>query len=142
MKKLYVIVVFLQIFTAFTLGAQDKNLRSVFFSNEIELNEYILIPEVLMYKIRNGDNDFVLYDIREREQYNKKHITGAVNYPWDDQTFQNSADVFPVDKDIFIISEDGSVSFDAVRYLLKKGFSQMYVIEGGMENWLYRDLLI
>ncbi len=100
------------------------------------------MPEVLMYKIRNGGNDFVLYDIREREKYNKKHITGAVNYPWDDQTFQNSADVFPVDKDIFIISEDGSVSFDAVRYLLKKGFSQMYVIEGGMENWLYRDLLI
>ncbi len=142
MKKLYVMVVFLQIFTAFTLGAQDKNLRSVFFSNEIELNEYIVMPEVLMYKIRNGDNDFVLYDIREREKYNKKHIIGAVNYPWDDQTFQNSADVFPVDKDIFIISEDGSVSFDAVRYLLKKGFSQMYVIEGGMENWLYRDLLI
>lgn len=141
MRKYYVMAAFLLIYPAFTLCGQEQDIKSIFFLNEIELNEYIVMPETLMYKIRNGDNDFVLYDIRDREEYNKKHINGAVNYPWDDQTFQNNADVFPGDKDIFIICEDGSAGFDAVRHLLKNGFSQMYCIEGGMKNWLYGDLL-
>ena len=120
--------------------AQDAGVS--FFKNEIELAEYIVMPEILVYKIRAGHTGFVLYDIRSKGEYDAKHITGAVNLPWVDMAFQNEKDSFPRDEDIFIISGDGTVSFDAVRFLLENGFSRMYCIEGGMDNWLYKDLLL
>jgi rhodanese-related sulfurtransferase len=113
-----------------------------FFKNEIELAEYIVMPEILVYKIWAGHTDFVLYDIRSKGEYDAKHVTGAVNLPWEDMAFQNEKDNFPGDKDIFIISVDGTLSFDAVRFLIENGFSRMYCIEGGMDNWLYKDLLL
>ncbi|HEB30491.1 MAG TPA: rhodanese-like domain-containing protein [Spirochaetes bacterium] len=120
--------------------AQDAG--TSFFKNEIELAEYIVMPEILVDKIMAGHTDFVLYDIRSKGEYDAKHVTGAVNLPWEDMAFQNEKDSFSRDKDIFIISGDGTVSFDAVRFLIGNGFSWMYCIEGGMDNWLYKDLLL
>ena len=56
--------------------------------------------------------------------------------------FKNKKDSFPRDMDIFIISGDGTIGFEAVRFLLENGFSRMFCVEGGMENWLYKDLLL
>ena len=123
-----------------TAPAQVRD--SSFFKNEIELAEYIVMPEVLMYKLRAGETDFVIYDVRSRAEYDLNHVTGAINLPWEETVFQNKKDSFPRDMDIFIISGDGTIGFEAVRFLLENGFSRMFCIEGGMENWLYKDLLL
>ena len=123
-----------------SIAAQD--IDTLYFKNEIELAEYIVMPEILVYKIRSGHTDFVLYDIRSKGEYDTIHVTGAVNLPWETMAFQNKMHSLPGDKDIFIISKDGTLSFDAVRFLIENGFSRMYCIEGGMDNWLYNDLLL
>ena len=112
------------------------------FSNELEFNEYLVMPETLMYKIQNGETDFVLYDIRDKAKYEEQHIVGALNYPWNSGAFGESWNLFPGDRDIYIISDDGRDGFKALRLLLEKGFSRVYNIEGGMDNWLYFDLLL
>ena len=99
------------------------------------------MPEILVYKIRAGETDFVIYDVRSKEEFESKHVTGAVNLPWEEMVFQNKTDSFPRDKYIFIISGDGTLGFEAVRFLLANGFSRMFCVEGGMDNWLYQDLL-
>ena len=99
------------------------------------------MPETLMYKIVHGDTDFILIDIRESENYNEGHIKGAKNYSWNSGSFQDYSDELPKDMDIYIISEDGRKGFEALRYLLEYGFSRVYSIEGGMDNWLYSDML-
>ena len=132
--------VFLSILFAHSIAAQD--IQELYFKNEIELAEYIVMPEILVYKIRSGHTDFVLYDIRPEGEYDAKHVTGAINLPWETMAFQDKWESFPGDKEIYIISGDGTLSFDAVRFLIENGFSRMYCIEGGMDNWLYKDLLL
>jgi rhodanese-related sulfurtransferase len=133
-------VIFILLFSLPSLmRAQIVNIYD--FSNEMEFNEFIVMPEEVMYKIRNGDSDFELYDIRGSNKYAKRHITGAENYPWADGSLMESFESFPMDRNIYIISEDGTIGFDALRFLLEKGFSRVYNIEGGMANWLYKDLL-
>ena len=121
------------------LYAQEQTLWD--FSYDLEFNEYLIMPETLMYKIAHGDTDFVLLDIRESEQFNKSHIIGAENYSWNSGSFQEHSISLSKDIDIYIISEDGREGFEALRYLLEYGFVRVYNIEGGMDNWLYSDML-
>jgi rhodanese-related sulfurtransferase len=133
-------VIFILLFSLPSLmRAQIVNIYD--FSNEVEFSEFIVMPEEVMYKIRNGDSDFELYDVRGSNKYAKRHIIGAENYPWADGSLMESFESFPMDRNIYIISEDGTIGFDALRFLLEKGFSRVYNIEGGMANWLYKDLL-
>ena len=124
------------------LSAKSQDIVELYFKNEIELAEYIVMPEVLLHKIMADHTDFVLYDIRLKTEFDTKHIVGAVNLPWENMAFQNKIDSIPGDREIYIISGDGTLSFDAVRLLIKNGFSRVYCIEGGMDNWLYKDLLL
>ena len=136
----FFLLLFLLFHLAGTAAAQVRD--ASFFKNEIELAEYIVMPEVLMYKLRAGETDFVIYDVRSRAEYDLSHVTGAINLPLEEMVFKNKKDSFPRDMDIFIISGDGTIGFEAVRFLLENGFSRMFCIEGGMENWLYKDLLL
>ena len=87
--------VFLIFYPACWSPAQD--IESSFFQNEIELADYIVMPETVVYKIRAGEKDFVIYDVRPKEEYELKHVLGAVNLPWDEMAFQNQKDNFPTD---------------------------------------------
>jgi rhodanese-related sulfurtransferase len=112
------------------------------FLNEMELEENILMPEELLYRMKSGSSDFVIYDIRKKDAFLEVHIRGAENYSWVGGDFIMGFSDFPRDRDIFLVSEDGVTAFDALRFLLGKGFIRVYVMEGGMENWLYRDFLV
>ncbi len=135
----FVLILFLLIPKSF-FYAQEQTLWD--FSYDLEFNDYLIMPETLMYQIVHGDEDFILIDIRESEKFNEGHIIGAKNYPWNSGSFQEQSDTLPKDIDIYIISEDGREGFEALRYLLEYGFIRVYNIEGGMDNWLYSDMLI
>jgi rhodanese-related sulfurtransferase len=119
--------------------AQEQTLWD--FSYDLEFNDYLIMPETLMYKIERGDTDYILLDIRESEQFNESHIIGAENHSWNSGSFQEHSNAFPKDIDIYIISQDGRKGFEALRYLLDYGFVRVYNIEGGMDNWLYSAML-
>jgi rhodanese-related sulfurtransferase len=142
MKSWAPVFLFVFVFSFFAWTASAQNFDSSFFKNEIELAEYIVMPEILVYKLRAGETDFVIYDVRSKAEYESKHVTDSVNLPWEEMVFQDKLESFPKDKDIYIISGDGTLSFEAVRFLLENGFSRMFCVEGGMENWLYKDLLL
>jgi rhodanese-related sulfurtransferase len=65
-----------------------------------------------------------------------------VNIPWEKWEALSEEVDFPRDKIVVFVSEDGEDSFSALRYLLERGYSELWVVEGGMENWVYKDWLV
>jgi rhodanese-related sulfurtransferase len=111
------------------------------FVNEFEFAPYIVMPETLLYKLLDKDTDFVICDVSTPASYKNSHINGAVNYPWEKwDTLGIEADI-PKDKIVVLVSEDGEKSFSALEYLLERGYSELWVIEGGMQNWVYKNWL-
>lgn len=116
---------------------------SVFTENldEIEFNEYIIMPETLLYRIMKGERNFILLDVRPAEEFDQAHIVGALNFPWVDGAFQTHDLDIPVDREIVLISEDGGTALKALRLLLQMNYREVYSVEGGLDNWPYPQYL-
>jgi len=106
------------------------------FKDEILINDHIMMPETLLQRIQANKNDFILYDLRETSLYAQGHIEGSLLCTWDNGNFKKKSEEFPLDRDIIVISENGGDGIKAVQ------FPRVYSVEGGMENWLYREYLI
>jgi rhodanese-related sulfurtransferase len=109
--------------------------------NEIEFAPYIIMPEELLYRIIGGKSDYLILDIREQDSYRNGHIKTAVHYDWSGEGPKSNLEDIPTDREVLIVSKDGSESFELLRYLLQRGYSNVLVVEGGMHNWPYREFL-
>ncbi len=133
---------FIAVFLCACPTLYSQNWSKYDFADELEFTEYVVMPEILLYKLMGEEKDFVLYDIRGEKDFNISHITGAKNFPWESGRFQEHSEQFPRDKELYIVSGDGTDGFDAVRFLLAKGFSRVYTIEGGLANWPYTKYIV
>ncbi len=147
MKPVAGVLVLLSLFLS--LQPFTHSIHAQFSQDEIELTAYIIMPETLLYKIMRDEDDYVLVDVRPEEEFRAAHITGAKSYPWDDGTFMERRDELPRNKAVILISMDGSKALKALRVLLQdeyeeqhKSFREVFSIEGGMDNWPYRDYLV
>lgn len=72
-------------------------------------------------------------DIREPSEFTKEHIADSVNLPLstlsEDSTLKNKA------KPIILICASGQRSRTAAKQLNGKGFSDVYVLTGGLNSW-------
>ena len=109
--------------------------------NEVEFAPFIVMPEELLYRIIDGDEGLYIVDIRPREAWEKIHIVRAAHFRWDPSGGTGEAAALPRDREIMIVSEDGEASFDLLKILLRSGYSDVWVVEGGMKNWPYREYL-
>ncbi|HUT65950.1 MAG TPA: rhodanese-like domain-containing protein [Spirochaetota bacterium] len=134
-RYVYCAIVFFLLFAAVPAMPQDV------WINEIEFAPYIIMPEELLYKIIGGENDYLIIDIRPAEDYNSGHIKTAVHFLWNKNGGRQGSVGLPRDREVIIVSRDGEESFDLLRYLLQKGYSDVWVVEGGMQNWLYKEHL-
>jgi rhodanese-related sulfurtransferase len=117
--------------------------------DEFELAAYIVMPEMLLYKILEKADDYLLIDVRKRDEYRVGHIVGAVNLPWEDGTFNEGKDELPRELSIVLVSEDGGEALKALRVLLleeyenpQSRFREVSSIEGGMDNWPYGAYIV
>jgi len=126
-----------------------QNLQAQLSHDEFELTAYIIMPEELLYLIKNGDTAYVLVDVRSYDEFQSAHIAGALNVPWEDGTFEKRRAGLPQDKTIILVSADGTMALKALRILLadayqqaRSPFREVFSIEGGMKNWPYREYLV
>lgn len=75
----------------------------------------------------------ILIDVRERYEYLPRHAQGAVNIPMSE--FVARLAEVPQDQDVLVICEHGSRSYDVVRYLMSKGYTQAINVDGGTDMW-------
>ncbi|HFU4448474.1 TPA: rhodanese-like domain-containing protein [Streptococcus suis] len=81
-------------------------------------------------KIHGGQ----LIDLREPGEYNRKHILGARNIPY--QQLKQSTNALRKDKPVLIYENDrGQLVTPAALYLKKEGFNDIYILSYGLNGW-------
>jgi rhodanese-related sulfurtransferase len=78
---------------------------------------------------------YVWVDVRTPEEYAEGHIPGAILIPHDEME-QRYEELSPYkNKPILLICRSGKRSEFAAGVLSKKGFSSLYNLKGGMQEW-------
>ena len=73
----------------------------------------------------------IIVDVRSSQEYDKEHITNAINIPLD------SIETIDLDKDttLIVYCLSGVRSQKAVEQLAKMGYTSLYNLDGGLINW-------
>ncbi len=83
--------------------------------------------------LADPQHDAVLIDVREVYEFQPRHAQGAVNIPMSE--FVARMAETPKDRDALIICEHGTRSAQVARYLLRQGYTRVFNVEGGTEQW-------
>ncbi len=76
----------------------------------------------------------ILVDVRSPQEYKEGHLDGSINYPLYD--LERNAEKLLKDKEntIIIYCQSGSRSQRAIKLLQELGYSNLFQIEGGLDN--------
>ncbi len=76
---------------------------------------------------------FHVIDARDKDQYTKEHIPGAVNLEWRQVIAQRQS--IPKDKPVLIYCNTGSLSAQAGFALRIAGYDNVRILQGGFAEW-------
>ena len=81
------------------------------------------------------DNGAKIVDVRSPQEYEEGHIDGAINIPL--YEINNKFDEIINDKnqEIVLYCLSGQRSKDAYKKVVKLGYSNVFNLHGGLENW-------
>jgi sulfur-carrier protein adenylyltransferase/sulfurtransferase len=82
---------------------------------------------------RNKESAFILLDVRQPEEYKSSHLPGAVLMPLP-SLMDKIGELDPA-KSLLVYCRSGNRSRAAAAFLLSKGFSKVYSIDGGITAW-------
>lgn len=97
---------------------------------------YVHPGEVLQYM---NDRKIVtmLLDVRDEADYNLFHIRDARHVPLDQlDTIVEEFHALPENAVVFVMSNDEARATEAWRYLVAENVVNVYILEGGVNNWL------
>jgi rhodanese-related sulfurtransferase len=77
-------------------------------------------------------------DLRAAEDFNRQHLTGAVNLPLN--ALPDRYQELPLDRAILLVDADGTTTLLAGSYLKRKGFRDLVRLFGGMDAWRLFDV--
>ncbi|EST89410.1 rhodanese-like domain-containing protein [Vagococcus lutrae] len=72
-------------------------------------------------------------DVREKDVYDSGHILGARNVPY--TTLKQSYMGLRKDQDLLIYDQKKTLSIRTANFLRKKGYTNLYILKGGYQNW-------
>ncbi|WP_461206739.1 rhodanese-like domain-containing protein [Clostridium sp. DL1XJH146] len=87
-------------------------------------------------KAMEEDSTVILLDVRSEEEYEKEHITNAVNLPIDSINQKANEVIQDKGTKIIVYCQKGKRSKKATKMLYKLGYKNIYNL-GGIENWPY-----
>ena len=74
-----------------------------------------------------------IIDARDKGQFDKSHIPGAVNIEW--RQVLNKRNEIPKNKSVLIYCNTGSLSAQAGFALRMAGYDNLRILQGGFEEW-------
>lgn len=74
-----------------------------------------------------------IIDARDKDQFDKSHIPGAVNIEW--RQVLNKRNEIPKNKPVLIYCNTGSLSAQAGFALRMAGYDNLRILQGGFEEW-------
>ncbi len=72
-------------------------------------------------------------DLREKKNFNAGHILGARNLPY--STLRNFYSQLRKDLPVYLYDQGKTISKRAAVFLSKKGYSQIFILKSGYQNW-------
>ena len=119
-------------FTPMLAAAQDKAAVDAMESylDFVEYGGATIFPEQIP---RDDWKKFFVIDARDKDQFNKEHIPGAVNIPIDE--LRTRLDELPKDGDFAVYCQVGQRGYLATRILLQHGY-KVRNIGGGYRTYL------
>ena len=85
-------------------------------------------------------SDVVVLDVRTADEFNERHIEGAVNIDVMQADFlQQAKETLPTDKTIAVYCHSGRRSATASEKLSKEGY-QVVNLKGGIEAWIEEEM--
>lgn len=87
----------------------------------------------------DGDTPFALIDVREPGEYNSTHIPGSSIIPRKQLEFQMALAVPYQGTHIVVCDDDGQRAPLAAATLERMGYSQVAVLQGGINRWASQD---
>jgi len=121
---------------AFTLSGQIENEFKEFLRG---LEDQFDIPNIPADSLQN--EDFLLLDTRENEEYEVSHIKDALLVGYDEFDISLIDTVF-FDKKIVVYCSVGYRSSKIARELYEKGFKNVYNLYGGIFKWVNEGRII
>ena len=94
--------------------------------------------KITLKKLLSLDNP-IIYDIREKDEFQKKHIKNSINVSFNTifitySTILNTFDTY------YIVCEEGYRSKKLVKHLSKKGYNVIYVKHGLINRKKYLNM--
>jgi rhodanese-related sulfurtransferase len=101
------------------------------------------IPDVKVKKVSTDElsrlldtEDVILLDINLKEDANKFHINHSKRKHIPLNDLNVSLPQLPKDKKIVVMCLKGTRSETAARYLIGQGYMHVFVVEGGLQQWI------
>ena len=103
---------------------------------EARIMENITPQEAFTLIEENRDNpDFVIIDVRTRQEFAEGHIENAVNIDFYSDTFRDDLENLDKNKTYLIYCRSGGRSGSALNIMAELNFSEVYNIPGGITRW-------
>ncbi|MCC6159601.1 MAG: rhodanese-like domain-containing protein [Deltaproteobacteria bacterium] len=93
---------------------------------------HVMATEELKTRIDAGE-DFLLIDVRTAFERKRGYIPGSTHMPLDELRARTAS--LPKDKDIVVYCYSGSRSAQAVKYLMKNGFTRVWDYSASWRGW-------
>ena len=89
-------------------------------------------------KIIASKPDLVIVDVREPSEFTGPagHIPNAINYPWSSGVLKQNYTELDNSKEILLVCRSGRRSQAAAKFLTEKGYSKIYNMLGGTNQWI------
>lgn len=94
----------------------------------------LLSPEAFEKGMKN-DSTHQLLDVRTPEEYDGRHLQGAINNNYNDEKFVEHLKHLDKDKAVYVYCLSGGRSAEAQKIMKEQGFKTVYNLEGGIRNW-------
>ena len=84
---------------------------------------------------RSGDPQFVLLDVRTREEFDAERIEGAVIVDYNSPSFRENMAKLDREKSYLVYCRTGHRTSGAVKVMRELGFRNVSVLPGGITKW-------
>ena len=100
--------------------------------NEIQM----VSPEQVYEAVYGGEEkDIQLVDVRTEAEYSVSHLKDAQNICVSSKDFQEKVAGLDKSKPVYVYCKGGGESAQAAQILKEMGFTKVYDLQGGIDNW-------
>jgi rhodanese-related sulfurtransferase len=99
-----------------------------------EGNIEMITPEQVYDAVYN-DSSLQLVDVRSEDEYSVSHLKDAQNICVTNDDFEEKVAGLDKNKPVYVYCQKGGRSARAAEILKELGFTKVYDLQGGIENW-------